>query len=1155
MTTEQKVTRKLRAILSADVKGYSLLMTNDEVSTIQTLKEYRVIMSGIIKQHSGRVVDAPGDNMLAEFSSVVNAVQCSVEIQNALKTRNADLPDDKRLVFRIGVNIGDVVQDGDSLYGEGVNIAARIEGLADPGGVCISRGAYDHVKNKLKLGYEYIGDHAVKNIKDPVRVYKILMDSKDPGKLIGEKPKSQTAKWIFSTIIVAAIALTLIGYQLFQKISAPEFEPASIEKMAFPLPDKPSIAVLPFDNLSGDQSQEYIADGLSESIISSLAKIPDMLVIARNSTFVYKGKAVEVNQVAEELGIRYVLEGSIQKSGDNLRVIAQLVDAVEGHHLWSETYDRKMKDFFAVQDDITRNIVVSLQVELTEGEQALIWHSTQNLKAWGYATKGIALMQLYTKEKVARARELFKKAVELDPNYAFAWLSIAWTHAIDSRYGFSESREESLKQCIKFTEKAAKLNYAMPEIHSTWNLIYMLQGQYDKAIAEGKNAVALGPSDATNHLLLSLTMHYAGRFKEAIFHIKKAMRLDPYYPTAHLYMLGNSYCMAKEYENAIVILEKAMERTEKAGNQHANNYTSLIQALVEFDQIGKAKQHAVELLKLNPNFSIKNWQKSLPYKNPADQERHLDALRKAGLPEEPPLPLSNKPSIAVLPFDNLSNDPDQEYFSDGMTDELICDLAKIENILVISRNSTFTYKGKPTKAQEIAKDLNVRYILEGSVQKVGSQVRIRTQLIDGKTDHHIWSESYDGVMDDIFELQDEITGKIVAALSIKLSVAEQSKLTEKRTISIPAHDTYLKGMAHLRLWTPDDLVKAIEYFKEAVELDPNYGQAYTALAEAYFFNIVGGSKYWKKTGTDYQESHIFNRHYIELAMKNPVPKTFSVFAISEVRIRHYNEAIKYAQKALTLAPNDADVLYYAGLSFFWAGKLQEALKHLKKSNRLEPRNRSAAFMVCPYFSLKQYEKAVASFEKSSSNIRDLNDILPFAAASYGYLGRKEEARAILDKWIGSLGGRPNVDLLYGTYRFKNFESFDHFIKGLKNAGRDGSIATTIKINEKDKLSSQEIKKLMFGKTEAGYGYFSFYEEFFHRKENGAVSYHVGDTIKKGSSWIKDDMLCNKFEEIAGGCNDCLDIYKNPTGEYLFKNEYLKVTDYGIIPFSIKQKEN
>ena len=321
-TEEEKVTRKLRAILSADVKGYSLLMSDDEAFTVKTLKAYRAVMSKRIEYHTGRVVDTPGDNLLAEFASVVDAVECAVEIQQALKVRNRDLPADKRLEFRIGVNIGDVIQDGGNLYGEGVNIAARIEGLADAGGVCISRNAYDHIRNKLNYGYEYLGEHSVKNIKDPVRVYKLLMADEDAGKLIGERPTPLVKNWVWATIVVAAVVITSVVILVYQNVSKPEFEPAKVEEMAYPLPEKPSIAVLPFDNMSGDPEQNYFSDGLTEQVISALSKVHNLFVIARNSTFTYKGKPVKVQQVAEELGVRYVLEGSVRKAGDKVRVTA-----------------------------------------------------------------------------------------------------------------------------------------------------------------------------------------------------------------------------------------------------------------------------------------------------------------------------------------------------------------------------------------------------------------------------------------------------------------------------------------------------------------------------------------------------------------------------------------------------------------------------------------------------------------------------------------------------------------------------------------------------------------------------------------------------------------------------------------------------------------
>jgi adenylate cyclase len=320
--TPNGLQRKLTAILSADVKGYSRLMREDENGTVRLLKTCREILFNLITTHRGRVVDSPGDNVLAEFASVVDAVRCAVEIQEELAERNAEVPDAQKMEYRIGVNLGDVIQEGERIYGDGVNVAARLESLAEPGGICITGIAYDQVKKKLNLEYQFVGEKSLKNIGEPVEVYRVLP-------------------------VPDATAHRVIK--------------AKVERMAFPLPEKPSIAVLPFTNMSGDPAQEYIGDGISENIITALSVGSGMFVIARNSTFTYKGRPLRVQQVAEELGVRYVLEGSVQKSVNRLRVTAQLIDAVSGHHLWSQKHDRKMGELFHLQDETTKKIVVSLQ--------------------------------------------------------------------------------------------------------------------------------------------------------------------------------------------------------------------------------------------------------------------------------------------------------------------------------------------------------------------------------------------------------------------------------------------------------------------------------------------------------------------------------------------------------------------------------------------------------------------------------------------------------------------------------------------------------------------------------------------------------------------------------------------------------------------------
>jgi len=562
MSTEQKVTRKLRAILSADVKGYSLLMTNDEASTIKTLKEYRIIMSELVKQHSGRVVDAPGDNLLAEFASVVNAVQCSVEIQSALKVKNADLPDDKRLEFRIGVNIGDVVQDGDSLYGEGVNIAARIEGLADPGGVCISRNAYGHIRNKLNFGYEYLGDHSVKNIKHPVRVYKVLMESEDAGKLIGEEPKPLLKTLAWSAIIVASIIL--IGYLFFQKPAAPEFEPASIEKMALPLPEKPSIAVLPFDNMSGDPEQEYFSDGITDVLISSLAKIENLLVISKNSTFTYKGKHRNIQEIAKELNVGYVLEGSVQKAGNTIRIIAQLIDGKTDHHVWAETYDGDgaIDEVFKLQDQVTEKIVSALELKLSPREkEKLAEKGTQNLEAYDAYLRGVDHMRRFTPNDYAKAIEYFKQAVKLDSDYSQAHATLAYLYrkalyggkkfwdAIGK--GFITCRLLSLHHLELSMKKPTSKTYQVLAFHE------LSKRNFNKALDFAKKAVNISPSDSDALSAYGLVLLCCDNPEKAIIQHKKAIMLDPLHKSTG--GIGVAYFFMGDYEQAVQYIEKELK--------------------------------------------------------------------------------------------------------------------------------------------------------------------------------------------------------------------------------------------------------------------------------------------------------------------------------------------------------------------------------------------------------------------------------------------------------------------------------------------------------------------------------------------------------------------------------------------------------------------
>jgi len=623
---EKGFKRRLTAILSADAVEYSRLMGDDEEATIRTITEYRKIITEQVKQNDGRVVDSPGDNVFAEFASVVDALKCAVQTQSKITERNDNLPENREMKFRIGVNLGDIAEDGDRIYGDGVNVAARIESLAEPGGICISRTAYDQVKNKLELGYEYLGEHSVKNITEPVRVYKILTEPEAVGKVIGEKRKTRRGIALAIALILLIGAGGLTGWYLYIQQSK-RIEPASIEKMAYPLPDKPSIAVLPFVNMSDDPKQEYFSDGITENIITDLSKISAFFVISRSSTFAYKGKPVKIKQVAEELGVRYVLEGSVQKSSDKVRINAQLVDAITGHHLWAERYDRDLKDIFAVQDEITQKIVRTLRVEVTEVELERIRRiPTENLNAYESFYRGLEYYRRSSKSSNIQARQMFEKAIELDPRFSVAYVLMGHTYRREWLYRWSQD-PQTMERAFELAQKAIELDDSSIFAYELLGYIYLLKDrQHEQAIAVAEKVIALDPNFAGGYGLLAEILGFAGRPEEVIGLMEKAMRLNPRYPAIYLFWLGNAHYQMGRYDEAIAALNSAVIRKPN----HLPTHLFLAASYVELGQEEEAQAEVAEILRISPDYrsGSKSW---APWKDQTVPKRIRAALRKAGL--------------------------------------------------------------------------------------------------------------------------------------------------------------------------------------------------------------------------------------------------------------------------------------------------------------------------------------------------------------------------------------------------------------------------------------------------------------------------------------------------------------------------------------------
>ena len=637
---EQTVQRKLTAILYADVVGYSRLTGADELGTHQQLSKALDFISGQITGHGGAVVHYAGDAVLADFSSAVSAVECAIAIQLNLAKDNQDLSAEQRLEFRIGVNLGEVIVDRDDIYGDGVNIAARLESLADSGGILISGVVHDQVSGKLNAGFEFAGDQEVKNISQPVSTYKVVLGGraqpdktakKSSAKLKQRGTGKRSRKIIYGAI--ATLVILIAGGMFILGPGKQMHFQAVLERMAFPLPEKPSIAVLPFDNLSADAKQDHIADGLTEDIITSLSQIKSLFVIARNSSFSYKGKPTVVQQVAEELGVRYVLEGSVQKSGAKIRITAQLIDALSGTHVWADRFDREQTDLFAMQDEITNKITLALRVTLTDGEEARVHRRhTRSLEAWNVVSLGVEYFNRFTKADNHDARRYFVRATEIDPGYALAYALRAWTHWIDVQNGWGNSREESFAQAEYLSEKAQSLDTQLPDVYALKGAMLLMKKQYDQAIASAERAVALSPNHATNTALLAMILSNSGKPLAAIQKFKTAMRLSPYYADWFLEQLGFAYLAAEQPKEAMVTFEKFLER--KPGKEHAAHaHVGRAVAIYHMGHKWRAKKEIEKAVGLGTGISVGHFKQNSVSRDRRRGEEFIKILVELGLPE------------------------------------------------------------------------------------------------------------------------------------------------------------------------------------------------------------------------------------------------------------------------------------------------------------------------------------------------------------------------------------------------------------------------------------------------------------------------------------------------------------------------------------------
>ncbi len=626
---ENKIERRLAAILHADVVGYSRLMGQDEVGTHRVLSESLHAITALIENHGGKVMNLAGDAVLADFSSVVEALACAVDIQRDLKSRNENRPEDRKFEMRIGLNLGDVIVDQDDIYGDGVNVAARLQGVAEPGGICIARAVYEQVKGKMELDYESLGDQTVKNIAEPVAAYRVILDPKSAGTGVG-KSKMQRRRWRSAPAAIAGVAIVALTAILIWNYYLPSppvgVEPVSQGIEAPKMPARPSIAVLPFKNLSGDSGDEYFADGVTDDIITDLSKFRDLFVIASNTVFTYKGKSVNVQEVSRELRVRYVLEGSIQKAGEKIRVNVQLIDGATGHHLWADRLVRGSDDLFALQDEIVKTIVATMATKVDAVERERIMRKgTKSLEAYDYVLRGREYRSRNTRAANAEAQKLFRKAVELDPRYGSAYVDLAWCYFNTVTFGWSQSPSQALEQAHDLAQKALSLEASDYGAHRLLGVVYIKWMQYDLAIKHLTRALELNPNDADSYDAMGAARLYSGQSQAATESLETALRFDPN-PRPDVFIhLGLAYYLAGRYDGAIATLQQSLERTPNLTAHHV----ILAAAHAQAGHAADAERAANKVRRLDPFFEVDAF--GTAFRDDKDRRIIAEGLRKAGL--------------------------------------------------------------------------------------------------------------------------------------------------------------------------------------------------------------------------------------------------------------------------------------------------------------------------------------------------------------------------------------------------------------------------------------------------------------------------------------------------------------------------------------------
>ena len=1021
---ETSVTQRVAAILAADVAGYSRLMADDEPATIAALDAARLVFTELTQANQGRIVDTAGDSVLAVFETTAGAVRAAVAIQAALAEANETITDARRMHFRIGIHLGDIHEKADgTIYGDGVNVAARLEAMARPGGITVSDMIHGAVRGRLDLSFEDLGEHTVKNIAEPVRAYRILGEDEAAAPAGARELRPAVVAGLVGALVVVVglVAWQFMGSSILSSRDDPGLTVA----------DGPSIAVLPFDNMSGDPEHEYFAAGLTEELITALSRFQDMKVIARHSTLGYKG-AVDIRAVATDLGVRYVVEGSVRRGAENVRVTVQLLDGADGTHVWSETYDRPLTaaNLFDIQDEVTAKIVgrVAGRYGVLNKDEVVASRAkpTDSLSAYECVLRSYAYLEVLTPEEHAATRACLERAVVSDPNYAEAWAWLGNRAAEEHALGFNprpnaaERALEANRRAVALDAENQAVRYAM-----AWTLFFF--GDLDAFVAEADLAFSLNPNNALILADLGNMLRYAGQRDRGMAMIQKAIELNPHHPGWFWLNIANDSFVHGDYRSAV----KYVKQSKMPG--YRSGLLTLAAAYGELGETDLAGEAIAKILEGSPDYTIEDFhERARRWRYPTQHtERYVAGLTKAGLPEAPPGPA--RPVIAVLPFDNMSGDAEQEYFADGITEDLITELQR-RRVLVIARNSSFQYKGTAVDVREAGHELGASHVVEGSVRRAGDRVKITAQLLDAKTGKHLWAETYEEALlpSDIFAIQERITGRIATAIGhSRGAIAREAQERARRTPpeSLAAYECVMIAQDFIESLDKALHATARDCLERTVESEPDYVQAWVALSTVIREEHM--SRYNPRPdplGRALAAAH-------EAVRLDPTnADAHAGLAVTSFFAHDLETFFAESEQVLALSPNDSKLLAEIGYFTAYAGKWERGVAMIEEAKVLDPLMPLERFFVIGHNHMRkgEVEEALAAYLRIDT--LEHFGVWRSRAVAYAHLGRMEEARDAVAKMLAIY---PDYqDDLWTYLRDWNFD--DDFIRvtveGLRKAG-------------------------------------------------------------------------------------------------------------------------